>query len=179
MTDQRTQDPGGAGFFERGLHWPVGLAVLFACSASGVLYTAFLGAGPGSRAIEPDYYERAVDWDAERARLDAADRLGWTIEPGIASRPDASGSRLVSVLLLDAQGEPILDALVEIVCFAHAHAHERITARLPGLGAGQYQTRIEGMGRAGHWELRVSVEARSEQALVIRSYELEAARDGG
>jgi len=170
--DPRKKRAGG--FFERGLHWPVGLAVVFVCSASVVLYTAILGAGPGSRMIEPDYYERAVDWDSERARLDAAERLGWTIDPGVAPSPDAAGSRVVSVLLLDDENAPITEATVELVCFAHARAHERVTTQLPPIGGGQYQAKIDAMGQGGMWELRVSVQARGEQALVIESFELDA-----
>ena len=175
--NQPVQHDRPQGFFERGLHWPVGLTILFVCSASVVVYTALLGAGPGSRSIEPDYYQRAVDWDSERARLEAADRLGWTIDASVSPTPNAAGSRQVSVLVLDADDEPIEDALVEVVCFPQKRAHDRITARLPALSGGQYQKRLDAMPTGGMWEIRVSVDARDQQALVIETLELDALPD--
>ena len=177
MSDARGQD-GKGGFFERGLHWPVGLVLLFCVSASVVVTTAIIGAGPGSRMIEPEYYSRAVDWDSERARLEAADRLGWRVLPAVSPKADAAGERLVSVLLLGADEAPIEDAVVEVTCFAHARAHDRRTFGLEPMGAGSYQARGKDMGHGGLWELRISVGALDEQAMVIESVELEGSVGG-
>ena len=161
-----------ARFIESGMHWPVMLVLLFMTSASFVITTAFLGAGTGSRMIEPDYYARAVDWDATKERLDAAKTLGWSFEPGISPDLDGSGSRLVSLRLTDEYGEPIEDARVDLVLFAHTEAHERTEAALSHSGAGMYQSRVTGMGTRGLWELRVLVTRGETEALVIESIEI-------
>jgi hypothetical protein len=159
-------------FIESGMHWPVMLVLLFMTSASFVITTAFLGAGTGSRMIEPDYYARAVDWDATKERLDAAKTLGWSFEPGISPDLDGSGSRLVSLHLTDEYGEPIEDAQVDLILFAHTEAHERTETGLAHSGAGMYQSRVKGMGTRGLWELRVLVTRGETEALVIESIEI-------
>ncbi len=160
------------GFIERGLHWPVMLVCMFLVSASFVIVTAILGAGSGSHMVEPDYYARAVNWDSERERLEAAERLGWDVRVSASGVLNPTGTRLVSVLLFDSEGNPIEEAIVQVICFANTQAHDRIEVELPYTSAGQYQTRIQGMHTDGFWEFRVSIDALREQALVIESLEL-------
>lgn len=176
MADQHTHDQGEhkPGFRERGLHWPLMLLGMFLVSASFVIVTAILGAGSGSHMVEPDYYARAVDWDSERERLQAADRLGWDVRVSASGVLNPTGTRLVSVLLFDAQGEPIENAVVHVTCFANSQAHDRTDLEIPHIGAGQHQARIQGMHQDGLWEFRVSISALGEQALVIESLELGA-----
>ncbi len=166
-TDERPK-----GFIERGLHWPLMLLGMFLVSASFVIVTAVLGAGSGSHMVEPDYYARAVDWDSERERLEAAERLGWDVRVSASGVLNPVGTRLVSVLIFDSEGDPIESAIVQAICFAHTQAHDRTETEIPHVGAGQYQTRIQGMHTGGLWEFRVSIDAQGEQALVIESLEL-------
>jgi len=160
-------------FFERGLHWPLGLVCMFLVSASFVLVTAVFGAGKGSKAIEPDYYARSLEWDSDKERLKAADRLGWDVQISASPTLDPLGSRLVSVMIVDADQRPIEGSLVELICFSQANAHQPISQVLPEAGAGQYQARIESMHTAGLWEFRISIRNSGEQALLIKSAELE------
>ena len=160
-------------FFERGLHWPLGLVCMFLVSASFVIVTAVFGAGKGSRAIEPNYYARSIEWDSEKKRLKTADRLGWDVKISASPTLDPSGSRLVSVMIVDADQQPIEGSLIEIVCFSQANAHLPISKVLPESGAGQYQARIESMHTKGLWEFRISIRYAGEQALLIKSIELE------
>lgn len=160
-------------FIDSGMHWPVMLVLLFLTSASFVITTAFLGAGTGSKMIEPDYYARAVDWDSTKARLDAAKTLGWTFEPGLSPMLNDSGTRLVSLHLLDEYGDPIEDARVDVVLFAHTQAQDRTETALEHSGAGMYQSRVKGMTTLGLWELRVLVTRGDTEALVIESLELD------
>tara|TARA_R110000868_G_scaffold226872_1_gene479536 strand:- start:23331 stop:23861 length:531 start_codon:yes stop_codon:yes gene_type:complete len=175
MTDptQSNPAPDQRTFFERGLHWPLGLVCLFLVSATFVITTAIMGAGKGSQAVEPDYYARSIDWDAEKDRLNTADRLGWVVSVSASPTVDPVGTRHVSVMLVDADTNPIEDSLVEIVCFSQANAHQPFTKVLPSIGAGQYQARIQGMHTTGLWEFRISIRHAGEQALVIESLELE------
>lgn len=160
-------------FFERGLHWPVGLVCMFLVSASFVLVTAIFGAGKGSRAIEPDYYARSIDWDNEKARLQAADKLGWDVRISASPKLDPYANRFVSVMLLDANEQPIEGAMIELVAFSQANAHDPFTQVLPNSGAGQYQSKIEGMHTPGLWEFRISIRHAGHQALLIKSLELQ------
>lgn len=160
-------------FFEKGLHWPLGIVLMFVFSATLILTTGVLGARNGSHAIEPDYYARSLDWDSEKELLQAADRLGWDVRVSASPTLDPIGSRLVSVMILDMQGNAIQDSIVELTCFAHTKSNETFSTVLTHGGAGQYQTRIEGMHTSGLWECRVSIRHAGEQAMVVTSIELE------
>jgi len=160
-------------FFERGLHWPLGLICLFLVSATFVITTAVLGAGKGSQAVEPDYYARSIDWDSEKDRLKAADRLGWDVRVSASPIVDPVGTRHVAVMILDTNGNPVEGSMVELICFSQSNAHQPFTKVLPNSGAGQYQSRIEGMHENGLWEFRISIRHAGEQALLIKSLELE------
>ncbi len=160
-------------FFDRGLHWPLGLVCLFLVSASFVLTTAILGAGKGSKAVEPDYYARSLDWDNEKERLQAADRLGWDIKLTASPTIDPLGTRTITVTIRDKEGNPINDSLVELVCFSQSNAHEPLEIVLPFTAQGQYQSPLKAMHTAGMWEFRISIRHAGEQALMVTSIELE------
>jgi len=165
-TDSRT-------FFEKGLHWPLGLLLMFLLSASFLLTTAVFGAGKGSRAVEPDYYTRSLNWDDEKSRLQTADRLGWDVQLSTSPTIDPLGTRLISIMIHDAQGNPIQDALVELTCFSQSNADKPLTKILPSTGPGHYQDRIQAMHTPGLWEYRISIRHAGEQALIILANELE------
>jgi len=174
MTDPA---PGNKSFFrsfiDRGLHWPLGLFCMFLFSATLLLTTGVMGAGKGSKAIEPDYYARSLEWDSEKDRRNAAARLGWDVQISASPTLDPLGSRLVSVRIVDADENPIEGSLIELICFSHANAHLPISTVLQEAGAGQYQARIESMHTTGLWEFRISIDHADEQALLIKSIELE------
>jgi hypothetical protein len=160
-------------FFEKGLHWPVAIVLMFVFSATLILTTGVMGARKGSHAVEPDYYARSLDWDSEKKMLNTADRLGWDVRISASPVLDPIGSRLVSIMILDKDQTPIEDSLVEIICFAQSNARDTFTNILQHAGAGQYQSRIQGMHTTGLWEYRISIRHAGEQALVIKSIELE------
>ncbi|MBO6512745.1 MAG: FixH family protein [Phycisphaerales bacterium] len=166
MTDRKQS------FFERGLHWPVGLVCLFLVSASFVLTTAVIGAGKGSKAIQPDYYARSIDWDNEKERLNTAEKLGWDVRITASPKLDPYANRFVSVMLLDANEQPIQGALVELVAFSQANAHDPFTKVLASTGAGQYQSKVQGMHTNGLWEFQISIRHAGHDALLIKSLEL-------
>lgn len=170
MTD-KTKDT--RTFFEKGLHWPLGLVCLFLVSGSFVVTTAFIGAGKGSKAVEPDYYARSINWDSEKELLQSADRLGWEVRISASPTTDPLGTRFVSVMILDQDANPIEGSLVELTCFSQSNAHEPFDVVLPDIGAGQYQSKLKGMHQTGLWEFRISIRTKDEQALLIKSLELE------
>ncbi len=160
-------------FFEKGLHWPLAIVLMFVFSATLIITTGVMGARKGSHAVEPDYYARSLDWDSEKEMLNTAERLGWDVRISASPVLDSVGSRLVSIMILDQSLTPIEDSLVEVVCFAQSNARDTFSQILQHAGAGQYQTRIQGMHTTGLWEYRISIRHAGEQALVIKSIELE------
>ena len=60
----------GASMLERGLHWPIGIAMILAIGVVVNLYMMRIAAGDPSFAVESDYYRKAVEHDdvmAQRA----------------------------------------------------------------------------------------------------------------
>jgi len=161
-------------FFEKGLHWPLGLVCLFLISGSFVVSTAIVGAGKGSQAVEPDYYARSINWDSEKELLQNAERLGWDVRVSASPVTDPLGTRFVSVMILDRDSNPVEGSMVELVCFSQSNAHEPFDMVLPGIGGGQYQSKLKGMHQSGLWEFRISIRSGGEQALLIKSLELES-----
>lgn len=72
--------------------WPVGLITLMCGSVGICVMTAVVAARDPSFALEPDYYERALEWDETAAARDASATLGWRAHVEV-SIPGAAGTR--------------------------------------------------------------------------------------
>lgn len=107
-------------------------------------------------AVEPDYYRRAVEWDATQAQARANRALGWTIEPTLGPLA-ATGPTPLALAVRDATGAPVDGATVTLEARQVAHASELVTAHLPADGAsGRYAAAVV-LPREGIWELRIAV----------------------
>lgn len=107
-------------------------------------------------AVEPDYYRKAVEWDSTRAQERRNVALGWQVAPDLGAVDGRTDPEL-AVVLSDASGAPIADAIVTMEAFQVAHAADRLTARLhAGDAPGRYLARVP-MRRTGLWELRLAV----------------------
>lgn len=151
-----------------GRWWPWALAAAFVFQVSIVITTAFIASGPGSTAVEPDYYSRAMAWDEQAAALRRAEELGWAVA---LAPPDAQGR--LTLTLADARGRPLLGAEVSAVVFPHADAANRATlALLPDELTGRYTGRAA-MDCPGLWEVRLTIRRGPESCEVIRQVEIE------
>lgn len=143
----------------RGAYWPwlLAAALLFTVGANVVMLFAANSDRNGS-VVEPDYYAKAVAWDATMAQRRASDLLGWTATATVVrSRADAGTAAVsggVVVHLRDRDGAALSGARVTAVAIHNADAGHPLELtlheRAPGLyGAG---ARIAHPGR---WEVRV------------------------
>jgi nitrogen fixation protein FixH len=105
-----------------------------------------------SFAVEEDYYQKAVDWDAhqEQARLNA--ELGWSL--AVRLEPGEAGAR-VQVALASADGAPLDGATVVVEAFHNARASNVSRAELREVEPALYRGSIPAR-RPGLWELRLS-----------------------
>lgn len=101
-----------------------------------------------SFAVEPDYYQKAVDWDAHRARQLESERLGWSADVHVSD-----ASRLV-IELADARGAPLRGADVRVESFHNARAAHISRHQLVEGEPGHYAVTVPPM-RPGLWEIRV------------------------
>jgi nitrogen fixation protein FixH len=123
------------------------------------MIAVYLAVSDPTMAIEPDYYRKAVDWDATAAERRASEALGWTHELTLDAGADVLGRRAVSLTLTGEDGEPLTGAVVELEAFAQARATHRFTLTLveqpPGT-PGRY-TGLLPVRHTGLWEFTLTV----------------------
>lgn len=107
-----------------------------------------------SFAVEADYYNKAVHWDAEAAQERRNAELGWVVEVETLPGDQGAPSRL-RLTLEDAEGRAISDARVSVEAFHNARAADRRTLTLSSDSAGAYGA-VAAFEREGLWEFRVT-----------------------
>lgn len=138
-------------------------------------------------AVEPDYYQKAVDWDARRALEARSAALGWKAawsfdtEPLTPDGPSAIDAALhaatpgarVTLTLTDAAGRPVDGATVQVTALHNARANAQQALTLSELDAGRYSGSWL-VTRDGLWEFRLTVMRSGEHFTATHRAELSA-----
>ena len=124
-----------------------------------------------SHAVVPDYHERAIHWDEERARRAQARALGWTLQ----AAPAPTGG--LDVTLADPEHAPVTGARVHGVLFHAARAGRPQELDLTEVAPGRYHMAAR-FDRAGQWRLRVEA-TRGEGQAFEAEVMLQLAATGG
>jgi nitrogen fixation protein FixH len=147
----------------RGLFWalvPVGLL-------GGILSMhAVLLAGvieDPSFAVEKDYYDKAVSWDAKMAQDRENTRLGWSAE--VATAGSGRDGR-VTVRIMSPGDVPVARARVRVEAFHNARASRVASAVLEESTPGVYGSALR-LDRPGLWEFRVVVERGTDRFTAV------------
>jgi nitrogen fixation protein FixH len=112
-------------------------------------------------AIEPEYYEKALRWDATMAQERRNIALGWTASATLVlARPGRPGE--MEVALSDAAGRPLDDAVVSVEAMHNARASQRYHATLAEALPGTYRATMDAH-RPGEWEVRVTAQRAEER----------------
>lgn len=156
MTD-RPQSNQPRTFFSRGLHWPVLVTLLFLGNIALAVTVIVISTGDPSFAVEPDYYDKALNWNDEIEQRTQNQRLGWSVR--LAERPTilaGADHTDLTLVILDQDAEPIDNASMEIIALpvARADRAQSITGRT--IGAGRYTARLTNP-IPGKWQIRVRV----------------------
>jgi nitrogen fixation protein FixH len=107
-------------------------------------------------STEPDYYRKAVDWDAHMARARKSQALGWQARARVEPALGAAGARSsLALTFTGPRGEPITGARVSAVAFHNAHAAQPLALELREALPGEYRAEL-GAARPGLWELRLT-----------------------
>ncbi|MEP7345060.1 MAG: FixH family protein [Gemmatimonadaceae bacterium] len=140
---------------KRGMQWPLGIVAVLVISTLGQLWFAAIANRDQAFAVEDDYYNKAIHWDAELAQRQENGVLGWHIVPTLQlGRGDGEGA--LSIELRDSTGAGITGADVQVLAMHNARAARQLAAALAEVGDGTYRTLLPAQ-RAGEWELRFSV----------------------
>lgn len=152
-----------------------GAGTFWAWLPAGLLASMLLGLGtlayiaiddPGF-ALEPNYYEKAVQWDRSLAEARESQALGFRLEPGHALWLAADGGIEVELTLRDRQGSLVSGAELSMEAFPNAAARKIQRSKLREVSPGTYRVQLQG-GASGLWELRCRVSygaARFQQVL--------------
>ncbi len=140
--------------FWRRYGWPIGIVAALTLSAAANIFVMFVAKADPAFAVEPDYYQKAVAWDAtmEQQRTNAT--LAWRATAALTRATPSQPGR-ITVALFDATGAPIGDAQVQIEAMHNARASQRYEASLAPTRDGSYSSNIDAH-RPGQWEVRVT-----------------------
>jgi hypothetical protein len=139
--------------FSKGWLWAWGPGLVLAALIGTQLTVLHSVLDDPSFALEPDYYRKAVAWDARRDLERASQALGWHAQLAAAPAPQARGIEL-RVQLSDARGGSLGGATVRVQAFANARAARVLEASLvestPGTYTGEVPSSVLGL-----WEFRL------------------------
>jgi len=136
--------------------WPLGLALALVASAAGNIVFAVVASREPSFAVEPDYYQRSLEWDRTMAQEDVNRALGWSI--AAAGEPTGvSGQLQLVATLVDRAGRGVDGAQVRVEARHGARAADLVSGQLASAGTGRYAAVLP-LARPGLWELRFRVE---------------------
>lgn len=132
-----------------------------------------IATGDPSAAVVPDYYQKALNWDEERASQAASDALGWQTEITVSDGVDRTGRRTLLVRLLDRGGQAVEDATVSARLYHHARAAQSQTVQFRDRGNGYY-TAVPAMGRAGLWQMELTAVPSDDDTTFLKSQTVRA-----
>jgi len=126
--------------------WPSFVIALLSGQMILILSMVYLATSDQSFAVEPDYYQKGLNWDDIAAQRRHNEELGWKI------KLQTSDDRL-RCTLTDRNGQPLDNALVDLIAFPHARGMQRDLIMLEPAGDGVYTAPVQ-FSRAGLWEFR-------------------------
>lgn len=125
-------------------------------------------------STEPDYYRKAVDWDAHMARTRSSQALGWSTRVRVEPAASATGTPSLTLAISDRNGQPISGARLRALAFFNADAARPLALAPAEVAPGEYRASF-GAHHAGVWELRLTAERAAER--YETSLRLELARE--
>jgi nitrogen fixation protein FixH len=140
---------------KKGWYWPVLLVGLLAAGVGANVYFMCRAVSDPSFAVEPDYYAKAVAWDAHQTQARENVELGWTVALSVAPADRGTGRARVVVTLDDRNGKPVPGLTVALQAFHNARASDIVTSTLVETPEHDYAGDVP-VSRPGLWEFRVA-----------------------
>lgn len=124
-------------------------------------------------SVEPNYYRKSVQWDAQMRQRARGEQLGWKLALEAPARASPAAPQALLVRLRRADGSPLSGADIFAEAFHLAHASTVLSLNLEEAGAGEYQATLPSP-QAGLWEFRLRVKVGSELFQAVRRQGLHA-----
>jgi nitrogen fixation protein FixH len=150
---------------DRAWLWPAGLVALLVAGVGANVAFMVVATRDPSFAVEPDYYRKALAWDATMAQEARNEALGWGVS--VATTPAGRRGHLrLHAAVADRGGASVGGATVTVEALHGARASQVVVATLAEEAPGRYATELP-LRRAGLWELRFRV-ARGDDVFTRR-----------
>ncbi|QDV42718.1 FixH [Stieleria neptunia] len=152
--------------------WIALVVFLFLIQSTIMGLVMHLAIGDPSAAVVPDYHNRALNWDATRRTLEAADRLGWSVTFEASDVADGRGMRALELKMVDRDGQPLNDLVVSGKLYHHARAGDVHPITLKSVGDGKYLA-LAPAARSGIWQLELKIDGGSEPVTQSLTFHIE------
>jgi nitrogen fixation protein FixH len=136
--------------------WPAFIFALIGLQLALGAITVYFATNDPSFAIEPDAYEKALNWDERAEARRASEALGWTCDLRVG-QSDGLGDRYLFLTVTDRDGRPLESATVRGLAFHQARAAERFALEFRPVSPGLYRAKAA-LRRDGRWSVQLTVE---------------------
>lgn len=162
-----------------GKKWPYIILGLLGAHVLTMIIAVTIAVRDPSFSVEPNYYQKGLNWDAERAQLHASEKLGWQVRVEASDVVDPLGRRAVSFVLTDASGKAVQGAALTVNYFHHAHADSELEAT-PASEASDARrfTQVLPMRYAGLWEFHFTAKAGGQTFIASSTQVISNAKPG-
>lgn len=136
--------------------WPTIIISMLLGHASMLVVVVLIATSDRGFSVEPDYYQKAVTWDARAAQERNNEKLGWQATLSLGDKVSVFGEREITCRLVNQHDQPLDGGEVSLEFFPHARGMQRQTVSLTSEGDGNYSGTCK-FHRDGVWEFRLSV----------------------
>ncbi len=154
----------------RGLFWPLFITTLLLGHVGILSVAAYIASSDPSVAAEPDFYEKALAWEANQKLVREPVEDGYEVTPLLEPHSSDTGEGKLS-LALSRQGQSFDDTTVTATLFHAARSGDRqhltLTERQPGLFAAPAN-----INRDGLWEVRFELTTPERVYRFVRTIEV-------
>lgn len=147
-----------------GAWFPYFLIALLLVSVGSNVYLVVRANSDPAFSVEPNYYQKAVDWDKLQAKQAKSEALGWSSQLNLSSEG-------IELILRDRFGRTIADADVFVEAYHNARANQRIKEVLTPTHRGAY-TLERTFTRKGIWEIHIDAKRDDDHYLALMRQEL-------
>ena len=153
---------------KQGLQWPIGVATVLVLAVLGNIYVAVRANIDPTVAIQPDYYQKAVRYDADQALRRRSERLGWRVTLQATRTTDAEAE--VTAVLVDSTGALVRGAVVRIAARAVVRSNDVFSAT--AIEAGDRYLAAVPVIRGGLWDFDVEAVRGGERFVATQRLDL-------
>lgn len=138
------------------LKWPGGIIIMLSAGVLMNIIMVIMAVNNPSWALEENYYEKGLNWDAKLKQDKLNRELGWKPELSLTLKDKTSMTATFCATLRGKKQEMITKAIVSLNAFANVRAGDRQKPQLKETKPGVYCAPLK-LHRLGLWEFRLVV----------------------